>query len=286
MCNESIAEDHLCVIRETRSAAASALVQTLSGLPPCSSEAAIGANWQQVLSKNSRLFSEGWYQPPPKGVSVLIGNPPTYERLAFRSLRDRDAWPSEDIVLSRESILYPYFSVVNRSTLMIGDFVGSFYAGRDIAVREWMRAAMHCTRGIISKIHLGMPLRDVFYVAQEAIATLGAQNNTYSMSGGRASNIGHTVPFFGERAILDRIDDRGSGSSLAETISPARHFISAESERRIESPTAFTIEPQLLADGLPMVGFHFIVAFVNGHKFVVSEYDHMFQYYGMDEWVI
>lgn len=46
-----------------------------------------------------------------------------------------------------------------------------------------------------------------------------------------------------------------------------------------------TLEPQVTAAGCPMASFHLIVAIVGGRKVVINEFEHIFNHFGMSDWI-
>src|SRR5690606_35590118 len=83
---------------------------------------------------NNQIASEGWYAPPPNGISVLIDADPPYSRLNYSSLRDEQYWPSDKII-GKESVTIAYASPVDRESLIIGDFGATFYFGDSPDIR-------------------------------------------------------------------------------------------------------------------------------------------------------
>lgn len=163
---------------------------------------------------------------------------------------------------------------------MIGDHVGTYYGGQNKEIIEWIQLVYHTTLQIAESAKIGMKFSDIFAVGQERLASVGGSNNTFSMSGGLAADIGHSVPFFSDEKIVDVSADADL-DKLYSDISSGREFVSASSFETIEDDVAFTVEPQILANGLPMVSYHFIVAFSGREKAIIGEYDDIFEWFGM-----
>lgn len=267
-----------------RVSAGEALLRSLNTLGNRFSEKELADQWLSIVSQDESVLPFGWYQPPPKGISVLIGQPVEYSRLSFTSLRTVDNWPQHAYIYNKESILYPYFSTIDRNTLMIGDHVGTYYAGDNQKTREWIRNCYHCTKKIAEQTEVGMTFSEVFTLANTNLDELGGTNNTYSINSGLASDIGHTVPFFfdHEEQLNTELLNR---YTLSKRIADAREFISSGNKTIISDPCAFTIEPQILAENHPMVGFHMIVLFTEQGKIIVESYDKLFEYFGMSDWI-
>ena len=248
------------------------------------SEKQLADKWMEKIKQTYNLCNCGWYLPPPYGMSVLIGNEPDYNRLRYNSLREVENWPSSQILYSNNSILYPYFSAVDKETLLIGDFVGTFYKGRDPAIRNWINTAYKLTLEIAKFVQSGQQVSDIYNFAQDKISSLGVLNNTYSQSGGLASDIGHSIPGISQdSANLDLISSDLTDKEVASKIAGARSFISKENNSVLGSSFGLTIEPQLIASELPMASFHVIVLFANEKKTIVTEFDSLFEYFGMLE---
>lgn len=277
--------DRLGIVRARKSAAES-LCRAICSLGSEFSESALADRWIYELSRSNELYHFGWYQPPPDGVSVLVGTPPDFSRLMFQSLRAIENWPRTDISYAEGSIIYPYFSVIDRATRMIGDFVGTFYRGTDQSIRDWIRAGYKCTKSIAEHAATGMTYSELFSFAGNALKTIGAKNNNFSVAAGGAADIGHTVPFFGlpsecrESGVF--LDDP---ASLSQSISRARQFVSFGNKTVMRAPCAFTVEMQIVANGMPMVGFHMIVVMTDEGKSIVEEYTQVFSLFGMTDWI-
>jgi hypothetical protein len=133
-----------------------------------------------VLAADSALMPQGWYLPPPAGISVLIGEPPHYTRTSFASLRDPSRWPDPQSKLRDECLLFVYASPVDRKTAMIGDFQMTLYAGVDPAIRSHITACFQITASIVSHATVGMEMRELYDYADRLIREFGLSNSTYS----------------------------------------------------------------------------------------------------------
>lgn len=273
-------------IRSARTTSANTLLNSLKSLGSEFSEQALSERWLKHIYLDGNVHPFGWYQPPPNGVSVLVGNPGNFERLNYRSLRDKSNYPSSAHVYNKDSIIYPYFSAIHRNTFMIGDHVATYYGGEDGRIRNWLSNVYMATKYIANKAEVGMRYSDLYVLCNEYLQEQKVINNTFSQSGGRSSDIGHTIPFF-NRVDDELINEFNSLTPqfLTDRIAKDRIFISSSNERLIEQNCAFTIEPQMIADGLPMASFHLIVVFVNGERTVIEEFQSLFDFFGMTEWI-
>ncbi len=279
--------ERIAGIRRARESAARTLLAAVKSLRSGYSEKQLFDSWSRLVSAESSVLPFGWYQPPPKGFSVLVGTPPTYERLEFESLRFEQYWPKSAHVFSKESILYPYFSAIDSTTLMVGDHVGTYYAGTDTRLQDWIRSCYSCTRRVAESVEPGMKFSDLFAEAHNELRSLGASNNNFSLSGGLAADIGHTIPYFAsaKESSVTFGSPTGGPEQLAKTISAEREFVSPDNHSVIRAPCAFTVEPQMIATGYPMVGFHVIAAVSDTGVQLIEAYDGLFEFFGMDKWI-
>lgn len=278
-------DDQISGIIRARSAAAAALRIALDNCGGTFSEQKLADEWTSILVEDKDLLPFGWYQPPPHGVSVLIGQADKYDRLRYKSLRSKDNWPSSNSVSSNESVLYPYYSAVDRSTLMIGDHVGTYYNGTNQIIKEWMGLAYATTRSIVDGARVGMKYSELFNFGSEVLAKMGASNNNFSMAGGFASDIGHTVPFFGRVPPISLSAEKDHEIEISDLLATSRSFLGPYNDRKISENSAFTVEPQIIGEGVPMASFHMIVAFVGGQKVVVECFRDVFNQFGMTDWI-
>ena len=277
------AYDNLNGIVRARRAVGRSLIAALSTLEGNWSEIELSQAWMLQLRKETTILPFGWYQPPPCGMTVLIGNPSLYDRLSYQSLRHPENFPS-GYLFEDESILYAYFSAVDKSTLMIGDQVGTFYKGNNNSIKSWISEAYSTVKRISCLPKHDMLYSDFFHLTNEILSNIGAKNNTFSISGGLASDVGHSIPFFSEP---DRKLDWSyhSQEEICNIISGGRAFIGPKNRDRMTSPCAFTIEPQMIVDGMPMASFHMIISIIDGDVVVIDEFQDIFQYFGMDHWI-
>jgi hypothetical protein len=270
---------------QARQTTAKTLLTALEKLPKEGfTEKQLANMWIEKIEENQIIRNCGWYLPPPNGMSILIGNPPDYSRLKYNSLREIENWPSSEIQFSNSSILYPYFSAVHRNTVLLGDFVGTFYGGKDTDICNWLKTAYKLTLEIARFIQPNQQISDIYNFAQDAFNSIGAANNTYSQSGGLASDIGHSIPGFCENWEL--VSEDLPNEQIASLISNSRWFISKDNNRLLGSDFGLTIEPQLIAPNLPMASFHVLVLFANKKKTIITEFDSLFEYFGMSEWML
>lgn len=275
MAEEPTLYRRIQAIGRTRSIAAEALKSALTGIYPRLSESTICERWQTALTSHSTLLPQGWYLPPPGGVSVLIGRPPYYTRINYVSLRDRSSWPNHESRFQSESLIYLYASPVDRTTAMIGDFAITIYSGNDRAIKDHIATCFQITAYIADYAAVGMEMRELYSYADHLIRSSGLVNSAQSTTdvSGRI-NIGHTVPwsYTGYDPKIWSAIQNGDGREVAGLISRARVFLTAEQTLRITDDIAFTVEPQMMALHQPKVSFHVIVAFHDGLKQIFANY--------------
>jgi hypothetical protein len=281
---EPIIGHRIQAVGRTRLTAAAALSKSLEGIGAELSESTIHERWRRALAADSALMPQGWYLPPPAGISVLIGDPPHYTRTSFASLRDRSRWPDQQAGLREECLLFVYASPVDRRTAMIGDFQMTLYAGSDPAIRSHIATCFQITASIVSHATVGMEMRELYDYADRLIREFGLSNSTYSTTNTSGQpNIGHTIPW-----TYDGYDERiwaavrqNDGRRIANLMSQARAFVTADETLRIPDNIAFTIEPQIISTHQPKVSFHVIVAFNDGFKRVYAHYAEQLTQFGM-----
>ena len=247
------------------------------------SEQEFAQAWLKRLRENELLFPEGWYQPPPSGVVVLFGQPPLFERLQFSSLRMQEYWPKNTHYLNDESLVYAYYSPVDRESGLIGDMAITLYRGSNSAVREHITAALQITADVVEYAEIGMPLASLYAYGTERIRKADLINRTVSITDPHGIDIGHTIPWsYGTQSEQEENVLKGSDrDKIWKMISSKRRFLDSTNDLIIAPNMAFTIEPKVASSSLPTVSFHIIVVFLNGEKRVISGYQSLFSHFGM-----
>lgn len=267
--------------RATASAFADAVEATYRNNP---TEVEIRDAFHECLQSVPDTRSDGWYMPPPHGLIVGIGEPPGFERLKQASYRPESSWPSDRYRLTDNAILYWYGSPVDLDSGLIGDISCSLYRGSDNALREHMRNAWHTTIQIAKEAEAGMALAEVHERAGAIMEKSGFANIVVGVNDPTGTNIGHTIPWSNEEISADELSvlQHGSSRDVAALVSGKRRFVNAIEPMTIRDNLAFTIEPRLSAPNLPTVSFHIVVAFENGERAIISEYEPVFRVFGMD----
>jgi hypothetical protein len=215
------------------------------------------------------LYPTGWYDPPPGGVSVLIGS----SRMSFDSMRKEAYWPRSDVIYEENVPVIVYLSPVDRTTQLFGDFGVTIYKGTDKRIAHNVGEARQTILKIAGASEIGMRFSDLHEVASKVLEQCGFQHARIATVTPNAgdSNFGHTVPWADEL--------RGPGDmpfdALRERIRLERKFINPQELYEIGKTCAFTVESRLLnprEPNLPNVFFHVIVTFCEGEKNVLSNF--------------
>ena len=84
--------DMISAIERTRETAASILSSALTNFQG-KTEQEIRDRILKEMARCTEIFPQGWYDPPPGGVSILIGK----ERMEFYSLGKPGFWPGPGV---------------------------------------------------------------------------------------------------------------------------------------------------------------------------------------------
>jgi len=211
--------ERIAIVNRTRLVGAAGLVRALSDLNDSETERTICDRWLAATREDTTLCPDGWYQPPPGGVGVLIGHPPGFERMEYVSLRAPDIWPRDDIHFDEASLIYAYASPTNRATGLIGDIGVTLYRGSDPRLRDHLSSCIEIANRIAEFAEVGMELRELFHHGESLIADASARNRTSSATDSGARNIGHTVPWTYEDGSTTVTCGEGvSAADIAERI--------------------------------------------------------------------
>ncbi len=211
----------------------------------------------EALRQNSEVAQEGWYSPPPNGITVLAACPP-YSRLNYRSLREPENWPSNNI-LTEDSVITCYVSPVHRNSLMIGDFGGTFYFGNNALLHRHIARCELLVQELIPTFHQGMTFDQIYRNSHEAFRKHEMTNQpSKSKTDPAGTNLGHTVPFaFPSESLRTEASEENS-----KIISNSRQFLSEGSPIRLPNQGCFIFEAQLRDNNdptLPTILVHRIV---------------------------
>ncbi|MBF8185321.1 M24 family metallopeptidase [Nonomuraea sp. K274] len=288
MNGELVPDPRIAAIQRARRIAAATLAKAIREEAPKLSELSLCTRWGQLLADHEELLSEGWYQPPPNGISALIGTPPDFKRMSYVSLRHEATWPRADITLGGNSIMYAYCSPVDRETKMIGDLGITLYNGADSRIKDHLAACFDITAQVAAYAEVGMELRELYRFAADLIDKAALANETFSttdQSGG--VDVGHTLPWSFNQPTSEEQQALDSGDLLviARTISDARHFLNAEEGQRILPTMGFTVEPRMAGPEYPLASFHVLVTFTDGVKRIHADFSELLDLFDMPSYL-
>lgn len=283
--------ERLEVLARTRRMAAGALARTLRESLAQSgrvSETSLRDRWLAYMRESGSVYADGWYMPPPHGMIVLFATDGHPDRLHHPSYRGAEAWSRDDIYLDRDrGLMMLYASPVDKSSGMIGDFGVVLYLGDRPEVRAHLARCLKLNSTLAQEVTPDLPLATVARRAHELIRSQGMSNTVVSTSDPAGANMGHTIPALvtgwtaSERAVFERDD----WSAIKDMISRKRRFVSLTETLAAGEAEAFTIEPRPSVDGqpnLPMTAYHTIMAFDQGKKRFITDFDELFALCGMD----
>jgi hypothetical protein len=278
---------------ETRLVASQSLLKALTQLLQSGeqiSEVSLRDKWLEEMRKNTDIFSDGWYNPPPYGISVLFGTDDNFDRVSLSTLRPSESWPRNDVFLNRKNgLVSVYSSPVSKETGMIGDFGLTLYFGSNQQIKKHLKTCLSIDRKIFQYSQVGMKLSEIYDYTQKLFLSKGLKNNISSPTDPTKTNIGHTIPASYENWSNDEIELFKTNSNwkmFCDVISKRRKFINSTEELIIKPSMSITIEPRpqvINNSNIPMVWFHTMVFFSpGGSKEYITGFDELFKLVGMD----
>lgn len=288
-------EEKLTILKEKRSfsahALATALKQLLNKNEPFS-EVMLRNAWRSALLKDEELSKDGWYFPPPHGMGILFGRDEdgAKNRISYKSLRIPEKWPSEGIFLDREKgMIVAYASPVDLRTGIIADFGITLYFGKDERMCDYLKQCYSVNKEIFDGVKVGLRLKDVHALADNAIRNRSFQSEHLSVTDRRApTNTGHTIPASFESWTESelRVIHSNDWEAAKTIISAKREFVNQVEERIISPGFAFTIEPRPYHandPSLPQAFFHTVcLIHEDSGKEAVCNSNQLFECVGMD----
>lgn len=281
----------LKICKQTRKIASDTLLVTLKKLLSSSkpiSEVLFRDTWLLELRKHKQIFPDGWYMPPPHGMGVLFGNYNRTGRTNYRNLREKEYLPRNNIFLNNENELaYVYASPVDKKTGTIGDFGMTFYFGKNKFVQTHLKQCLDIDKEIFQKINVGMHFSEIYNVAEKIFNKYRLSNEIISKTDSAVFNIGHTVPNFDELSIEEKkFIEKVNWKEIKNAISKKRKFVNSKEQEKFQGKTVITIEPRLTSlknPNIPMSSYHVIIAAKeNGEKKLLTDFEKIFKYIGMD----
>lgn len=255
------------------------------------SETELRDMWLFELRKNTDFFEDGWYSPPPHGVSILIGTDKEVDqsRLNFRSLRPEKNWTRDDVYFnSKNGLVFAYASPIERNTGVIGDFAITLYFGKERTIIKHFMTSNQIIKKVFDFVELGKTFSEIAQYQKEIIREKGLCNEMECVTNpSSADDVGHSIPFIMENMTTQESKTLRSENSeeIKKMISEKRIFVRSLGEQAVQKGMAFTIEPrpQIIDNPkVPMTCFHSIcVIYENGKKELITGFGKIFDIAGM-----
>lgn len=279
------------VNEKTRSYTLDTLVKTFTPLLQRStafSEVQFRDLWISQLQKNKNIFSEGWYQPPPYGIGMLIGDTTKKSRTNYPSLRSKKCWPNNKSLFNKtHDFIYLYASPVEKKTGIIGDCGGTFYTGNNAAVHKHLKHCLTINQKIADSVKVGMTYAEIYIASMTIMKENRLSNEVVSSSDKTGVNIGHSIPesfHLWTKKEQNKVKE-GKWKDILELISKKRKYINAIEKETVKPGTMITIEPRLTVlnkPNIPMASFHTTLHIgKNGEKRLLTNFDTLFRLFGM-----
>lgn len=268
-------------IIRTRGTAADIFVKSLVNIDNLS-EAGIAEKIKSEINRHPEIFPEGWYNPPPSGIAVLLDQKP-FNRFLYESLRKSEFWPQKNLFLKKETVGLIYFSPIDRKTGMIGDIGLTLYKGADEKIKQHLKNSYKAILKIAEHAAVGMAFSQICNFAADLYQNEFKMTKWVPISSNPnvSINLGHSVP----GSFENNLAFGNSYEEMRKTIRTNRVHINETEHFKIPETCAFTIESRLEDfnnPGLPSAYFHFIVCFSNGQKTILDNYRQIFSAVGMD----
>ncbi len=277
--------------RRVRLVAAESLYNALSQILKQKkvSETQLRDRWLLEMRKNSQIFPEGWYIPPPNGIAVLFASNKDITRVSPKSLRPKEFWPRNDIYLDKTNgIVLLYASPVDKISCIIGDFGLILYLGKNKKIQKHLKICYKAVYEIFNYAKIGMKFSELNIFTHTLLKSKGLVSNLSSPTDPISTNIGHTIPFSYKELTSDEIKIfRGDKwEEISNMISKKRIFVNSEEKFKIRKGMAFTIEPRPFIPNnsqIPTAFFHTIAIFKeNGQKELLTDFNELFKLVEMD----
>lgn len=274
----------------TRKWLADAMNQVLC-VQPFLSEVQFAAAIITQMQSNRDLHSEGWYAPPPAGVSALFSGSKNFDRLRYDNLRKQEYWPQDGWKLEAESAGFIYASPIHRLSGAIGDFGMTVYRGQNNDVRSHLASCLTVLEQAADYAQIGMEFRELHEFAQRSFANANLHNaRTVTLTDSTGTNLGHTIPWSYEAPSAEeaKVISYGSLAPLRQLISSKRVHVNSIERFKIPANVAFTLEARLESSEeptMPNTFYHLIVTFQDGTKRVCGNFNEVFASLGMDSFI-
>jgi hypothetical protein len=292
--HDSPIEERIDICKSTRLMAINTLksvLQTVLQDDERVSESSFRDRWLDELRKSKEIFQDGWYNPPPYGIAVLFGKDSEGDRcrLNYGSLRPEEKWPSDNVYLDKNGLIYAYASPVNRETCIFGDVGVTIYLGKDDKIKKHLRDCLDINKELFEGIEDGMSFSDVAQSLKSLLRDRGMNNEIVCLtSPSSADDVGHTVPGIADRwsPVERKAIESGDDVQIRELISKKRIFVRVNENHLVKPGVAFTIEPRprVIDDPqIPMASYHSIFfEHEDGEKELFTGFEDIFKVTGME----
>jgi len=273
--------DLIDTVIRTRKTSADILVKALVNIDDLS-EIEIKEKILTEIKKHEELYPEGYYNPPPNGMAVLLDQKP-FERFKYDSLRNPKYWANKTSKLKKETVGMIYFSPVDRKTKMIGDIGVTIYKGIDLEIQKHIKDSYNAILSIAKYTETGMSFSEICSFTVNTLKGKFKFTKWHAINSdpNQTVNLGHTIPGSFENNLIFG----NTFEEIKETIRVKRVPLIDTENFKIPETCAFTVESRLEDFNkpyLPSVHFHFIVCFDNGKKTILDNFQEIFQTVGMD----
>lgn len=208
--------------------------------------------WYHNLEKQNDIIADGWYNSPPKGMSVLFG-----DRVSFDSLRNEKNWANNTTINWNKDLLYAYCSPIDKISGIIGDLSLTLYFGKDEKIINHIKNCYNAIQEVFNNLNNFQNSQELFIGSEKIFTKHKLKNCIISKTDDTPLDLGHTFP------KLDNIQNKNSLTEEdKQKISQARMFINKNSKWIFAKELQFTIEPQLISTEnpeLPQISQHYLV---------------------------
>lgn len=264
-----------------RSIGCESLRETISALrgKEATTEQVFSSVWLDALNRAPDLIADGWYSPPPHGITVLTATPADAGRLSYSSLRDEHYWPSTRCVDWQNGLLLAYCSPIDRVSGRAGDVAVTLYFGVDERIREFFCRAHRVMAAVLDSISLEDSPKGLLKRAEAAFSANHLVNCVTSVTDKESYNIGHTVPQLDPHRLSDHLSEEQRSSCRTQ-----RKFLNHTAEWDFTNGMQFTFEPQIRSaddSQLPQITFHYLVQIENDKLQVCRDVDTLLREYDL-----
>jgi hypothetical protein len=237
--------------------------------------------WLNRMAREPNLISEGWYSPPPDGITILTASPADPARLAYSSLRSTEYWPSARPIGWRNGFLLAYCSPIDKITGLAGDLAVTLYFGSEPRFKDYFRRAHGVVRQLLDSISAHDSPEQLLNRAEVMFRRNDLVNCATSTTDKASYNIGHTIPVLDPRKLLLVLSEEQRDLCRIQ-----RCFLNRQASWHFSKEMQFTVEPQLgssVDDFLPQLTFHYLVHIDSTGVHVCRDIDGLLREFGLTD---